>query len=144
VYFRGNQLDKNRSIFFLFCISLFMLCFTGGYAQTGSALQSMNASPIGSDIQIRWELTSAQGVTSFKLFRKIGTENSFAQITEMQATGDIAYSFIDKTLFRDNAKFITYRLRIYKGVTFTEHDTFITFSPTSVQSTWGSIKAMFR
>ena len=107
-------------------------------------LSYFNASPDGSDILVSWEVPDEGGVTTFKIFRKIDGESSWKFLDHVAPTGSNSYNYLDYTLFKDDARNVTYKLQVYKsGVVYTYY-TSIVHNPTSVQRTWGSIKAMFR
>jgi hypothetical protein len=121
----------------------FALLSLGLRAQT-LTLSYFNASPDGTDVLVSFEVPSEAGVTNFKLWRKIGNEPDYSFLTHMAPTGNMRYTYLDYTIFKDEAKQISYKLQVYQnGAVFTYY-TNILHNPTSVQRTWGSIKAMFR
>ena len=107
-------------------------------------LNYFNATPDGSDVVVAFELPTEDGVTNMKVWRKIDNEAQFTFLDHIQPTGSMEYRYLDYTIFKDDPRTITYRLQVYRnGAVFTYHTT-ILHNPTSVQRTWGSIKAMFR
>lgn len=107
-------------------------------------LSYFNASPDGTDVLVSFEVPSEAGVTNYKLWRKIGSDPDFSFLAHIPPTGALQYQFLDYTIFKDEVKHITYKLQVYQnGAVFTYY-TNILHNPTSVQRTWGSIKAMFR
>ena len=110
----------------------------------GLTLNYFTATPDGSDMILRWELPDEAGITEFKVFRKIGEESDFQHITTVPANGSRAYEYLDYTLFRGEPRTVNYRLQIMKGGMAYSFYVSVMHNPTSVQRTWGSIKAMFR
>lgn len=107
-------------------------------------LDYFNASPDGSDVLVSWEVPEISGITNFKIFRKIDNDPNYVFLDHVQPNGTTNYQYLDYTLYKDNAKNITYRLQVYKGNMVFTYYTTILHNPTSVQRTWGSIKNMFR
>lgn len=107
-------------------------------------LSYFNASPDGTDVLVSFEVPQETGITNFKLWRKIGTETEFTFLSHIPPTGAMHYQYLDYTIFKDEVKNITYRLQVYQGSAVYTYYTNILHNPTSVQRTWGSIKAMFR
>jgi hypothetical protein len=126
---------------------LFVLAWIGlaGTARAQNlTLNYFHASPNGSDVVVAWEVPSEAGITDFRLSRKMNDETQYAILSNVAPTGSLDYSYQDYTVFKDEAKTISYKLQVYQnGAVFTYY-TDITHNPTSVQRTWGSIKAMFR
>lgn len=116
---------------------------TAAKAQT-FALNYFSATPDGSDMLISWELPSEDGVTLFKLYRKINDEPDFTYLDQIEPNGTRKYEFFDYTLYRGDPRTITYKLQVYKNGMVYAYSTSVLHNPTSVQRTWGSIKAMFR
>jgi hypothetical protein len=126
----------------LFVLTAWLSC-SGVWAQS-LTLSYFNASPDGTDVLVSFEVPQETGITNFKLWRKIGNEGDFTFLTHIPPVGSFRYQYLDYTIFKDEVKNITYRLQVYQnGAVFTYY-TNILHNPTSVQRTWGSIKAMFR
>ena len=107
-------------------------------------LNYFDASPDGSDVLVSFEVPSESGVTNFKLWRKIDSEAQYTFLDHIPPTGAMQYRYLDYTIFKDDARNITYRLQVYQNGAVYTYYTNIVHNPTSVQRTWGSIKAMFR
>ena len=122
----------------------FVLLLTGLSVSAQSlSLESFTANPSGADVLLGWEVPSEDGVTAFKLYRKIESE-SYVFVSTIQADGSRSYVYLDDSIFKDTPQNITYKLQVNKnGVLYTFFTT-VVHNPTSVQRTWGSIKAMFR
>ena len=132
--------NATRMLFLAFALMLFANVAKG----QNLTLNYFHASPDGSDVLISWEVPSEAGISDFKLWRKMNDETQYALLGNVSPTGSLAYNFQDYTVFKDEAKTISYKLQVFQnGAVFTYY-TDITHNPTSVQRTWGSIKAMFR
>ena len=133
---------RNATLVLLVTVALVLL---GGTMKAQNlTLNFFHASPYGSDVVISWEVPSEAGVTDFKLWRKVNDETLYVLLGNVSPTGALEYHFQDYTVFKDEAKTISYKLQVFQnGAVFTYY-TDITHNPTSVQRTWGSIKAMFR
>lgn len=107
-------------------------------------LNYFNASPDGSDVLVSFEVPGENGITNFKLWRKIDSESQYTFLDHIPPTGSRSYQYLDYTIFKDEAKNITYKLQVYQNGAVYTYYTNILHNPTSVQRTWGSIKAMFR
>lgn len=125
-------------------LTLAFVCI--GFALQGQilTLNYFNASPDGSDVLVSFELPHESGVTTFKLYRKIDQESQWTFLDHIAPTGDLRYQYLDYTIFKDEARNITYKLLVYQGGSVYTYYTNILHNPTSVQRTWGSIKAMFK
>lgn len=107
-------------------------------------LSYFHASPDGSDILVSYEVPHESGVTNFKIYRKIDNESNWTFLDHIPPTGALNYQYLDYTIFKDEAKSITYKLLVYQNGSVFTYYTNIFHNPTSVQRTWGSIKAMFK
>lgn len=133
---------RNATIM-LFC-ALALVLFSGTIKAQNLTLNYFHASPDGADVIVSWEVPSENGITNFKLWRKVNDETQYLYLGEVRPNGALSYSYQDYTVFKDEAKTISYKLQVFQnGAVFTYY-TDITHNPTSVQRTWGSIKAMFR
>lgn len=129
---------------FSLCLMLAVLPLVQQLHAQGLALNYLTATPDGSDMIIRWEVPDESGITDFKVFRKMGDESDFQQLTTMAPTGSRSYEYVDYTLFRGEPRTINYRLQVHKNGMVYSYYVSVMHNPTSVQRTWGSIKAMFR
>ena len=133
-----------RNYFFTGILAFaFLVCATGLNAQA-LTLDYFNASPDGADVLVAWEMTNQEGVTNFKIFRKIEGEPSYKFLSHVAPEADGSYTYLDYTIYKDTPKNINYKLQVNQGAEVHTFIVTITHNPTSVQRTWGSIKAMFR
>lgn len=119
-------------------------CVYSGLAAQTLTLNYFNASPDGSDVVVAWEVPDEAGIQQFKIYRKIEEEGSFRYLETIRPDGGLSYQYNDYTLYKESPRNITYRLQIYRNGMVYSYITNILHNPTSVQSTWGKIKAMFR
>lgn len=133
---------RNATVLFLLTVALVL--FGSATKAQNLTLNYFHASPDGSDVLVAWEVPSEAGISSFKIWRKVNDESSYALLDQITPNGSLSYTYQDYTVFKDEAKTISYKLQVFQnGAVFTYY-TEITHNPTSVQRTWGSIKAMFR
>jgi hypothetical protein len=133
---------RNATVMLL--VSVALVLFAGTARAQNLTLNFFHASPNGADVIVAWEVPSEAGITDFRLWRKMNDETQYVLLDQVNPTGALTYRYQDYTVFKDEAKTISYKLQVYQnGAVFTYY-TDITHNPTSVQRTWGSIKAMFR
>lgn len=133
---------RKATVLLIFSVAL--VFFTTTLKAQNLTLNYFHASPDGSDVVVAWEVPSEAGITDFRVWRKVNDESQYAFLDHVAPTGALQYQFQDYTVFKDEAKTISYKLQVFQnGAVFTYY-TDITHNPTSVQRTWGSIKAMFR
>lgn len=133
---------RNATVMLLIAVA--GVLFAGSVRAQNLTLNYFHASPDGSDVIVAWEVPTESGITDFRLSRKMNDETQYAILSNVGPTGALTYTYQDYTVFKDEAKTISYKLQVYQnGAVFTYY-TDITHNPTSVQRTWGSIKAMFR
>lgn len=133
----------NRFIFNTIAFAFLLVMPLAVRSQT-LVLNYFTATPSGSDVMVQWEIPEEGGVSQFKLMRKIDNETDFKVITTVIPTGSRSYSFLDAAVFKDAPRVVTYQLQITRnGIVYSYYANLL-HNPTSVQRTWGSIKAMFR
>ncbi len=133
---------RNATVMLLCALALVL--FAGTSKAQNLTLNYFHASPDGADVLVAWEVPTERGVTDFKLWRKVNDESQYLYLGNISPNGGMKYEYQDYTVFKDEAKTISYKLQVFQnGAVFTYY-TDITHNPTSVQRTWGSIKAMFR
>lgn len=125
-------------------LALVLVLFAQVVQAQGLTLDYFSATPDGSDMLVRWQVPDESGITAFKLDRKIAEEPDFQQLIVMLPSGLRSYEYLDYTLFRGEPRTVNYRLQITKNGMVYSYYVNVMHNPTSVQRTWGSIKAMFR
>lgn len=113
-----------------------------------TALQYFQAIPEGHEIRLDWEVNNENGINRFEVYRKLEGEASFARIATVSPNGLMRYSYLDTDMFRNDQanpqKTIQYKLSILGSGGETAHYATVSFNPSAVQRSWGSIKSMFR
>ena len=109
-------------------------------------LQSFVAAYQGADIRLEWKVSEESGVSSYEISRKKEDDAAYGRLTEIPASGQSNYSWIDDNLYKDGDAMenISYRLTAHTSSGPKYFYTNIQHSPTAVQRSWGSIKSMFR
>jgi hypothetical protein len=128
--------------YFVFFISVLFVVtlFAGAY------LQDFRGYNEGEDIKIEWETGEETNLDHFIIERKT-PESNYVEIATIQPKGSNSfYSYKDESVFKPNDFLFIYRLKIVENNGQYSHSSTIsvTLRPSSVKSTWGSIKAMFR
>jgi hypothetical protein len=128
--------------YFVFFISFLLVAsiFAGAY------LQDFRGYSEGEDIRIEWETGEETNLDHFVIERKT-PESEYIEIATIQPKGSNSfYSYKDESVFKPNDFLFVYRLKIVDNNGISSHSSTIsvTLRPSSVKSTWGSIKAMFR
>lgn len=96
---------------------------------------------------IEWETSQENEILSFVLERKTRFDLQFKKISTLAPHGvNNTYRFRDARLGKTGPDDISYRLRIKRvdGSWQTSREINLDYTSTSVQRTWGSIKAMFQ
>jgi hypothetical protein len=135
------MIQRFLSIGFLFCC--LVAAHQGAQAQ-GVLLNYFTVSSNGSDVVLEWEVQDEAAVQEFRLFRRINSEPTGAHVVTIKPNGLLSYQHLDDGIFKDNGQVITYELQIVTTVRTDSYQASLSHNPTSIQRTWGSIKAMFR
>jgi len=99
----------------------------------------------GADIVLEWEVQSENKIEEYQLYRKINDELVLTHIATIDPDGSMKYQFLDDNIFKTTPKLINYQLEIhFEDESIQKELASISHNPTSIQRTWGSIKAMFR
>ena len=128
--------------FFLSGLPFLFLVLTSFQLQ----LQSFVAAYQGADIRLEWKVGEETGVSSYEISRKKEADASYARLSEIPASGQSTYSWVDDNLYKDGDAMenISYRLTAITSSGPRYFYANIQHSPTAVQRSWGSIKSMFR
>lgn len=114
-------------------------------AQTQVLLNEFTLSSEGADVLLAWDLPQEGNVREFRLFRRINEDPTSAHLTTVQPSGAMRYTYLDDDIFKTEGRTLHYELQVVttdgRVHRFTRS---LSHNPTSVQRTWGSIKAMFR
>lgn len=120
----------------------------GGIGQAVQAqiplMNYFNLTSDGADVLLEWEIQSEEGVSEYRLFRKYNDEATFTHVATLPVSGLRKYSYLDDNIFKAEHRVLQYELQVVvQGKVYSFGRT-LTHNPTSIQRTWGSIKAMFR
>jgi hypothetical protein len=109
-------------------------------------IQSFVATYQGADIRLEWKVSEETGVSGFEVSRKKDGDAGYSRLTELAASNQAVYSWVDDNLYKDGDAMenISYRLTANTSSGPKYFYTNIQHSPTAVQRSWGSIKSMFR
>ena len=133
-----------KRIALLFLAPFFTIFISGKLQAQALTLNYFTAVPSGVDVLVGWEVPDESGITRMQISRKIDSETEFKSLAELLPNGNKTYQYLDYSLFKDTPRVVTYRLQVFRsGMVFSYYTT-VLHNPTSVQRTWGSIKAMFR
>ena len=127
-----------------FLLFLLLLAFQHLQAQGVSMTDFGVSTSNSSDIKIDWTIENEAGVSEYRLFRKTGGSSEQKYVGTIYANGTGKYTYYDKDVFKTEAITITYELRVIKNGSPSFFYAALTYSTTSVQRTWGSIKGMFK
>lgn len=98
----------------------------------------------GADVLVTWQLQSEENVKEYRIFRRINQEPTAAHLATIPANGSPTYTYLDDAIFKNESRVIQYELHVVTNTQVYRYTRSLSHNPTSVQRTWGSIKAMFR
>jgi len=127
---------------------IFILFFLGICSLTQAQRVFLNYFSInsdGADIVLEWEVQDESMIVEYQLFRTINNEQIPTFVTKIDPDGSNKYQFLDDNIYKATPRVINYQLEIHlDDKTVQKEFAAISHNPTSIQRTWGSIKAMFR
>ena len=131
--------SQNKPLYFLPLLMLLLASFQ-------LQMQSFIATYQGSDIRLEWKVCDESGLSSFEIARKKEGDAAYSRLTEIPASNQASYFWVDDNLYKDGDAMenISYRLAAQTSSGPKYFYTNIQHSPTAVQRSWGSIKSMFR
>lgn len=98
------------------------------------------------NIVLSWQSSQEINVKHYVIERKT-INGSFFEIGTVEALGDNSvYTFIDENAYKTTDAIFVYRLKIVdkNGDQAYSWEVTVSYSPSPVKRTWGSIKALFR
>ena len=134
------SLFRPRAILLL---SFFFAFVAYGYSQQ-VFLNYFTIDANGSDIVLEWEVQSESFIKEFQLYRKVEDESILTHVSTIDPDGGLKYQFLDDNAFKTPPKKLSYELHIIGEDKVEKAFVDLIHNPTSIQRTWGSIKAMFR
>jgi hypothetical protein len=120
-----------------------MLLFAGVY------IEKFIARSESGNVIIEWKTREESSVARFEIERKSGNNDSFMMIAAVDPLGNNSdYQYIDRSAYKSTDALYVYRLKIIDknssvAPVYTSTVS-VTHKVSSVKSTWGSIKSMFR
>jgi hypothetical protein len=131
------------------CLSLIVTVVASMLLFAGVYLEKFVAKSEGGNVTIEWKTREEGNVARFEIERKSGNNDSYMMIASVDASGNNSeYQYIDRSAYKSTDALYIYRLKIidrsssvapvYSNVVSVTHKV------SSVKSTWGSIKSMFR
>jgi hypothetical protein len=113
----------------------------------GAYLEKFTAQSDNGNVAIEWKTAAERNIKYFEIERRSGNSEDFISINSFSPMGDNStYKYVDKTAYKSTDAVYIYRLKIIdndNSVTYSSQ-VVITHRVSSVKSTWGSIKSMFR
>lgn len=131
----------------LFAVALILL---NSLLFAGAIISSFQGEAGYNQVEIKWIVAAENNLRSYQLLRSLDNRD-YETIAVLDAkkleSGEKTYTFLDKSVFKENNHEFYYKLRLVNedGST-TEYDKVLRLMPqiSSARQTWGSIKAMFR
>lgn len=100
------------------------------------------------DMVVTWESTTEEGVARYELQRRTRfSNNQFVVVAEASPHGtQTPYRIMDDQVYKMSSEQVDYRLEaVYEnGIREELASQSVSYTPTTVRRTWGSIKAMFQ
>jgi hypothetical protein len=134
---------KKIFLILFICITTTALLFAGFY------LDRFTAKSENGNVIIEWKTGEESSVSRFEIERKSGSNNEFILIASINPKGNNSeYQYIDRSAYKTTDAIYTYRLKIIdKNPSISpiySNSISVNHKVSSVKSTWGSIKSMFR
>lgn len=129
--------------------TLFIL-FIALFGLLGSAyisIEQFTATHQGVDVRLDWNATDEAEVQSFEIARRLNPSYPYQNIASIKPESQGRYFFIDDNLYGQSTadnQTLQYRLTAKKAGSEQHFYATIRHSPTAVQQSWGTIKAMFK
>ncbi|MBF9239122.1 hypothetical protein I2I05_17090 [Hymenobacter sp. BT683] len=131
---------------------LVLLCGMG--AAIAATLTLFTAAYNGTTVRVEWEVNTETDVTGFELARKAANESAYTVLSNVTATGQRRYQYLDANVYRTAGGTgtaapttggpYTYRLTVLGPGPDPSYLTVLAGTPSAVQRSWGTIKSMFR
>lgn len=118
------------------------------FSSNDAALRFFKVDRENNDMVVTWEATAEEGMDRYELQRKTRfTNNQYIVVSDVEPHGaDKQYRLIDDQVYKSSSERVDYRLEAVfeNGVRKELAAQSISYTPTAVRRTWGSIKAMFQ
>lgn len=135
-------------------VPIVTLLLLAGWAASPGLAQAQNSVRLddwevvreNNDVIVTWIATSESGVDKYVLIRKTPFMSRPEEISFKAHGAGKTYRFVDDQLYKLASDQVDYRLEaVYtNGVHVELFSHSISYTPTAIRRTWGSIKAMFQ
>lgn len=112
----------------------------------GAVIPKFEGKDGGNKVILEWVSIVEANLAHYEIERSFDQKN-FTKIDKIEARGPSTYTYIDKSVFKQNSHVFYYRLRIVdKDNSTTLFWKILSVKPSisGIKHTWGSLKAMFR
>lgn len=133
-----------NTFFFFLAVSIGLLFGTQQLSAQDILINEYGLSADGADIVISWDVPNETNVQEYRLFRRRNNETTLTHVATIEVNGTGKYTYLDGNIFKTESRVLHYELHIVQGNQVIKYERSISHNPTSIQRTWGSIKAMFR
>ena len=134
-----TQIKYLYTLLFLFFV---FLSFSGRGQSV--IVSDFNLTSDGADVLLEWELPDETGILEYRLYRRLNQNPNQDHIVTIKVDGSGSYQYLDDGIFKRDSTVIHYDLEIIQEKKTDVFTNSISHNPTSIQRTWGSIKAMFK
>ena len=132
-----------RTNIYIILFLWFGLLSISGMAQS-VIVSDFNLTSDGADVLLEWDIPDETAVLEYRIYRRQNQNPNQDHIVTIKADGSGRYQYLDDGIFKRDSKVIHYDLEIIQEKRTDTFTNSITHNPTSIQRTWGSIKAMFK
>jgi hypothetical protein len=132
---------RTAAVFAVSCLLLASLAY-------GASVTLFQADFDGTKVRVEWEVSSETSVQSYDIWRKANNEPAFAHLATVQPSSQRRYQYQDNNVYRNISGTgggpFTYRLTVRSASGEQSYTSVLNTTPSAVQSSWVSIKSMFR
>jgi hypothetical protein len=126
-----------------------ILLMVGKTAFAWNGLGSFDAYVQNGKIVVEWQTKHEENVDHFVIQRSMNSNDSYYDLAKIEPHGNgWAYIYIDEKILGKSANMVyNYRLKIVfrdKSIAYSDQSVQVVMVVSSLQHTWGSIKAMFQ
>ncbi len=134
-----------KKLLMIFVYGVITLCFTS-ILFAGAVIPKFEGKDGGNKVVLEWVSIVESNLAYYEIERSLDQKN-YTTIDKIDARGPSTYTYIDKSVFKQNSHVFYYRLRIVdKDNSNTLFWKTLSVKPSisGIKHTWGSLKAMFR
>lgn len=129
-------------------LTALVLMLTGaGLSSSGVELAFFRVERDGNDFAVSWQADVEGDVREYELYRKASYSDVFSKVYVVEAQGaGTVYRFNDDQVYKAVSEEVEYRLDVVlnSGERQNVSGQRLSYTPTAIRRTWGSIKAMFQ